>query len=291
MYKYKIYGIGIHSDFKLYNLAETDVPPDAYIRRISDGFDRSEMMAANINYKLVPGGIWFMNDYGQFYVRDGKYIDILPIKENDDFNLSSFICGWCFAHLFAQRGYSAFHCTALKINNACVLISGESGSGKSTTALELIKRGCKYLADDIAMITPDNDFMVYPAFPMQKMCRDVAEKYSSDEIFYVDTDKDKFAHENLNDFCTEPQPLKYVILLDKQNIPAVKVKQVTGINKFTDLINSLFLLESYDGPGMPAEERFRVLKTAEHVNILSISRPSDTDTLVEICDIIEDFCK
>ena len=55
------------------------------------------------------------------------------------------------------------------------------------------------------------------------------------------------------------------------------------------LINSLFLLEMYDGPGMPSDERFRVLKIAEHVKVIEIERPIAGNTINEIADMIEEL--
>lgn len=291
MYHYFLYGTTFESDFKLYNLTETAcLEPQVYVRRISDGFDREKFLERNINYKVLENGVWFSNQYGQFFILDGNKIEILPDNGVDDLILSTFICGWCIAFLFAQRGYSAIHSTALETTTGCILISGNSGAGKSTTAMELMNRGHRYLADDIAMVSPENGFMVNPAFPIQKMCRDVAERDGIDEtMLYIDPDKDKFARENTESFCSEPRELKSVFLLKKAAVDSVQVRELNGIDKFMKLINSLFLLEMYDGPGMPSDERFRVLKIAEHVKVVEIERPIAGNTINEIADMIEEL--
>ncbi|MBP9743374.1 MAG: hypothetical protein KBD37_08450 [Burkholderiales bacterium] len=46
-----------------------------------------------------------------------------------------------------------FHGTALSIFNCGVIISGESGMGKSELALELISRGHQLIADDMVCLT------------------------------------------------------------------------------------------------------------------------------------------
>lgn len=291
MYHYLLYGTIFESDFKIYNLTETSgLEPQVYIRRISEGFDSEKLLEHNINYKILKNGVWFSNQYGQFFVIEGKRIEILPDCDVDDLILSTFICGWCIAFLFAQRGYSAIHSTALETKDGCILISGNSGSGKSTTAMELMNRGHRYLADDIAMVSPENGFMVNPAFPIQKMCRDVAERDGIDEsMLYIDPDKDKFARENTDGFCTEARELKVIFLLKKANINSVQVRELSGIDKFMQLFNSLFLFEMYDGPGMPVDERFRVLKIAEHVKVVEIERPIEGNTINEVSDLIEEL--
>jgi HPr kinase/phosphorylase len=54
------------------------------------------------------------------------------------------------------------HGTAVLIDNLGVLICGESGSGKTDLALELISRGHKFIADDVVVIkkTDDNQLLM-----------------------------------------------------------------------------------------------------------------------------------
>lgn len=290
MHYYCMYGVGFESEFVIYNIAETDCVPQVSIVRISDGYDMGEMQKKNINYKILPNGVWFANRYGQFFVLDGKRIEVLPAEDADDMILSTFICGWCMAFLFAQRGFSAIHCTALEMKGGCVIISGGSGSGKSTTATELIDRGYRYLCDDIAMVSPANGYMVEPAYPLQKICRDVLEKngvQSTDTMLYVDSEKDKFARTNLDDFCSESREFKTFFLLQKGNVSSVQAEELTGLNKLLKMMSGLFLTEMYAGAELPPNEQFRMLQIAGHVRVVSIVRPENGDTLKEVADIIE----
>lgn len=54
------------------------------------------------------------------------------------------------------------HGTAVLIDNLGVLICGESGSGKTDLALELVSRGHKFIADDVVVIkkTEDNQLIM-----------------------------------------------------------------------------------------------------------------------------------
>ena len=49
------------------------------------------------------------------------------------------------------------HATALSINDCAVLITGASGSGKSSLGLQLISLGAKLIADDQVFITHRDD--------------------------------------------------------------------------------------------------------------------------------------
>lgn len=288
MYTYFMYGVGIASDIKLYDLNEKECETEIRIKRISQGLDEDECVRKHVNYIPLKNGIWFLNRCGQFYILEGNRIEIFPKEGVDDLTLSTFITGWCMAFLFSQRHFSAFHCTALEIDGGCVLVSGDSGAGKSTTAMRLIDRGCRYLADDMAMVSHENDYMVMPAFPVQKMCRDVAEKISDGSLLYVDVDKDKFARTNTRDFCDEARRLKMIVLLKRAYINEVETRELVGLEKFTALLKALFLDGMFEGPDYPAEEKFRVLQIAGACRVISITRPVVGNTLEQICDIIEE---
>ncbi len=58
--------------------------------------------------------------------------------------------GW----LLRERGRYLLHASTVAFNGVGVLIAGESGSGKSTTALSLIQCGWDHLADDAVMLEP-----------------------------------------------------------------------------------------------------------------------------------------
>lgn len=52
-----------------------------------------------------------------------------------------------------SKGTITLHAVLVKVNDSGVLITGESGSGKSETALGLISKGHSLIADDVVEIT------------------------------------------------------------------------------------------------------------------------------------------
>ncbi|MFO1429078.1 MAG: hypothetical protein U1F76_02885 [Candidatus Competibacteraceae bacterium] len=56
--------------------------------------------------------------------------------------------------LLRERGRYALHASAVAWAERGLLIAGDSGSGKSTTALSLIHHGWDYLADDVVILEP-----------------------------------------------------------------------------------------------------------------------------------------
>lgn len=288
MYKYKAYGVGIHSDFKLYNFEEVDSEADILIRKINSGINREEYEKQSKWIEYNGNQAFVMTEFAQFFIKEGKYIDVFLEKDVTDLEIAAYICGWGMAFLFMQRGYSAIHSSALEFRDGCVLISGVSGAGKSTTAMELIRRGHKYLSDDISMVNPDDGFIVQPAFPIQKMCRDVAEKDDNQELIYVDEANDKFAKLNFEDFCNLPRPLKGIVMLDKIEADEVKIYEPKGLEKYLKVLSTLFIGILFPQYGIDEGEKFRMLKVAEKIPYIIIKRPVGKETLAEICDIIEE---
>ncbi len=73
----------------------------------------------------------------------------------NDAELQSWLFGPAMAVLHHQRGRPALHAAAVVIGGRAVVLAGDSGAGKSTTALALLRRGHRLLSDDQALIDPD----------------------------------------------------------------------------------------------------------------------------------------
>lgn len=287
MYQYYIYGLGIHSEIKLYNLEETSSEPDVTVCYASVPDDIAALAEQGVASSITASRIWFRNNSGHFIVRNGNEILVCPLGDADENELASFILGWSLSFLFLMRGFSAIHCSAVEIDeHRAALLAGVSGAGKSTTALSLIDAGYRYLADDIVMVKPSADMLIHPGFPLQKVCRNVAEQMSTEDVFYINERKDKFAYCNTEDFCGEPRRLDTLIMLDKYEGDRVLTEELTGLAKWNCILRNLFLMDAYKSFDLPPEEKMRTLELAGKLRIYKISRPIGTDTVDEIRDII-----
>ena len=291
MYQYYIYGLGVHTEIKLYNLQEQEVEQDVLIHYGNVPDDIAKYTEQGLASSMSPVRAWFRNDVGHFVIRDGNDILVQPIGSADENDIASFILGWCIAFLFQQRGCSAIHCSAIEVDEQAVLISGFSGAGKSTIALSLIDAGYRYLADDIAMVNPKGDMMIQPAFPQQKVCRNIAEQMGTDKLLYINEKKDKFAYYNEKDFCDVPRKLTTMFILRKYEGDQVRIEEITGIEKLNCVLKNLFLLDAYRAMGFTLEEKARSLELAGKITIYQISRPEKKDTVQEIKDAIIQLVK
>lgn len=287
MYRYYIYGLGIRSEIKLYQLEQyTKEAKDVFIHYGKIEEDIAGYADKGANSAMSAERLWFRNELGHFVIKNGKEIMIQPAATAKETELAGFVLGWCIAFLFQQRGVTAIHCSALEMYNRAVLISGGSGAGKSTLTLSLLQKGYRYLADDIAMIDIKQDFLVQPAFPQQKVCRNVAEEMAPEQLFYVDEKKDKFAYINKEAFCNSPKKLSAIFLIRKYDGDSVQIEQVKGLAKWNGIMQNLFLWDAYQAFGFPKEEQDRCLMIAGNTEVYEIRRPKGKDTVDEICDKI-----
>uniref|UniRef100_UPI00405601DA hypothetical protein n=1 Tax=Acetatifactor sp. TaxID=1872090 RepID=UPI00405601DA len=287
MYRYYIYGLGIKSEMKLYQLEQyAGEAEDVTVRYGEITDDIARYTKDGITSSMSANRVWFRNDIGYFIIWNGNEIVVQPAENATEEQVASFVLGWCIAFIFQQRGIPAMHCSALEMHNQAVLISGGSGAGKSTLTLSLLGKGYRYLADDIAMVDLSNDMLIQPAFPQQKVCRDVAESMEPEQLYYVDEKKDKFAYMNMNDFCPIPQKLSTIFLISKYNGEELIVEKLKGLDKWNGIVKNLFLLDAYLALGFPIEEKNRCLEIAGKVEVYAIRRPEGKDTVAEICNKI-----
>ena len=286
MYSYYLYGLKFLSDILLFNIplsTPTDLSPDIIIKSgtfCNVTIPKEMGVYIKTDYAIVR----FL--YGVIKINSGKEI-LYAIEDGySSEHVTPYIMGWGMAFILSQRGYSAFHCSALTINNSCFFVSGVSGAGKSTTALELIKHGCKYLCDDIAIVDSYDNMLIPPAFPIQKVCPDVSLNLKQNNLYTINGDRGKYSYLNIRDFCDAPTKLTIFFQITLSDGNSVEITEVTGIQKYLKVMENLFLIVQYSHSSIPEEEKFRCLKIAGNIRFFTISRPKNKNTLDEITNTI-----
>ena len=124
---------------------KTDVNKQLYHFRFSDGVD---VLIDNLNSQIIFQ--W-------------------PPTETLEYELS-YLTACIMSFVLLLRGTFSFHASAVGINGKAVILVGDSGSGKSTTAAAFAKLGYPVLSDDLVVLRDDLEtFWVQPAFPMIRL--------------------------------------------------------------------------------------------------------------------------
>lgn len=236
---------------------------------------------------------WFLTPTAaEFYVEKGKKVVVSPL-ENPNWDLiGSMFLSAAMCLLLLQRHEMVFHGSAIQCQDKAVIISGESGAGKSTVTMELLKRPYGFLADDTVRVHEiDGTFMAEPSYPQQKLCRDMALRlgYDLEELRYIDEQRDKFAVLNRKQYVEQPQALKLMVLLRvDQKTESVYSKRLMGQEYIESSVESLYLADVYRKVvGTPMEIVMQIIKMSPQIAVYEVYRPALGDTVQEVCEEIE----
>lgn len=283
MYYYKVFGIKVKSDLEFPQLVgdEEEACYDVEIEGTALAKEIQELWPKK-KYEFGREYSWLSNTTCQMQVYDGKRITYALTGEGHPEWLQTYILGYGMSMLALQRDMLPIHCSVVGDERGAVLIAGESGAGKSTATTAFLKAGYSLMADDMAWA---DGTMVYPAFPYQKLCRDVVERegYDLNELIYIDEQKDKFLARYRGEFSTEGRPMKGFILLHLTPEEKVAVRELRGLDRLHVYVGNLFLRKL-----MTREQKYAPyigkigLEMASKVPLLCIGRPVEGNTAEEV---------
>lgn len=293
MYYYKLYGMRVVSDFELLqliNLSEKErmLPPQITIleRKFPEEYKRSEECYVDVGKERSI----FSNSYCYMLMERGEAIYYEKKESSTEELLNAFLLGWGISVLFYQKDRLAIHCSCVQKDGEAILISGDSGSGKSTATSELLKHGYSLVADDIAVVRPfgEKGLLVAPAFPYQKICRDALpeDMWSSDRVVYIDENRDKFLVPYQGSFSEEEVLVRAMYILEIFPGEKAELKELAGGEKFRACMNSLFIKPLLGEKLYAPENGSRVLEFASRLPVYRIKRPVGKDTKMEVVDFI-----
>lgn len=292
MYYYKLYGVLIASELSFPQLvvSEDTTRYDVLIEsaRLSEEI---QGILPKKKYEFGREYSWLSNTTCQIQVYDGKRITYALTGKGHPEWLQTYILGYGMSMLALQRDMLPIHCSVVADERGAVLIAGESGAGKSTATTAFLKAGYTLMADDMAWVDGEK---VYPAFPYQKLCRDVVERegYDPEELIYIDEQKDKFLARYRGEFSTEARPMKGFILLHMTSEQNVTVQEVNGLDRLHVYVGNLFLRKL-----MTREQKYALyigaigLKMASKVPLLCIGRPMEGNTAKEVAQAAMNWAK
>lgn len=289
MYYYHLYGCLLESDLEFPQLVKAQkgsVPADITFTAGTMPEEILQKEEQQIYYEFGNEFSWLCNKTCRLCVENGKKITYYLKPEGKVNYLQSYLLGFGMSMLFLQRGEMAIHCSALHNGRKAILIAGESGSGKSTLANYYLEHGWKLMADDMAVVKYDKEkgAMVYPAFPFQKLCRNVVKEqgYSMDEVIYINEFKDKFLVPYRGEFDITAKPLKTFFMLGVYSGEEVQVQEIQSIGKLQICLNNLFLRHLLGKQKYLPQIGQNCLELIANVEVYLIARPKDKDTMEEI---------
>lgn len=188
---YRVYGLNICSEINfsenINKNSKSDTKKiDVVIKLGEFDFSSSKEIISNDLFRINKNKndyFLYWKDIGTFKVSNGQKITVSPEDDVDEHTLNSYIMGPVLATLLYQRGFLVLHASAVKIGDSSVAFLGDSGIGKSTTAMALNKKGYPLITDDILVIQMnDDENLVLPGLPMTKLSSEMINFAWNNEI-------------------------------------------------------------------------------------------------------------
>lgn len=293
MFKYIGYGQKIESDciFDQFIPADFEEEPDIIIHHyVEDGI--KDILKELYQVSVRGRDIFYRNQVGYFEARGGKEIFFEEYPDKDEVEAREFVMGNTMALLFFEKDMNVIHGSAVRYKDKTIVISGDSGAGKSTMASKLIREGAMLISDDQSIVYLEKDNAVLlPGYPAQKLCVDASERndFNIEDLIKIDEQKNKYAIPRIEQFYDERSKLDAIFFLSKhENGDDVVFEKITGADKVNILTMNLFLRPFFvQSIGLPPAFFMDCIKISSHVDMYKLSRKVGSYTEEEIFRIID----
>lgn len=223
-------------------------------------------------------------------VEDGNRIVVDHEPSGDETATWFALYGWAASLVMLQRGHYFLHASTISNGDRVLALTGKQGAGKSTTALELVKRGWTLGCDDttpitvvdgIAWVTPyERPIHLLPDAERRDLAFSHNLPFRAKQAFSAQQD-------------LRPRPLTAVVEL----IPGATVENgveliaMTGAASVAMLERNIHAWRAARTPGRRAELMAWLTGVASAAPAFQIARPAETDSLAQVCDVIEEACR
>lgn len=199
-YRYTVYGMAILSNVLLPELSTQ--PEDGaargspantgggahpagdaqiLIRRARLGLEKKQTGSTALSFGPEAVEMWWREVGGFRISAGGALIEVDPASGVSDDLLAFPLLGPVLAMALHRRKMFLLHASAVSVDNAGIVLMGDKGAGKSTTATTLLLQGHKLIADDIAAFDATTG-LLQPAFPQVKLSDEALSRLSADEV-------------------------------------------------------------------------------------------------------------
>lgn len=294
-YYYFIHGLYVESDIVFQELVPTEKHiPDLYIL-LGKVPERVEKKTDNSwgRYRFSKNKFcMYLNDIAEFYIENGNKIIIEPFEEADSINIKENIINFIFSIVLYQKNILTLHGSAVTNENLCLVFVGESGAGKSTICNEFVKRGYKFLSDDISVIdlTDKNKPVVQPSYPQIKLRKDIAirEGFNLEEMHEQINDYGKLMLNMEKCFSHCSFPLTAIIELVPINEDSVSLQQVRGTEKIYKIIKNTFYYTFLEQAPIDKNFFIETMNFVDKIPYYQVCRPKGEFTMDKQIKIIMD---
>jgi hypothetical protein len=206
-------------------------------------------------------------------------------------DLTAYLYGPVLGFILRAWGRLALHASCVRIGDSALLLAGDSGAGKSTTAAALAARGYQVLSDDLTALTMDDGGhpLAWPSFDHLRLWPD-AERIVLGAAGRLDRitptwDKRRFPLCG-DDFVDEPCPVGTIVVLEpRTEHRRTAVRAIAPPRAVVTLATLTYANYLLDTP-MRATELAQLGALVRDVPVISVAASNDPDALGELCETV-----
>lgn len=296
-YNYKAYGLRINSQIEIdefitvENIKKNDIDVYFLYGTMPDNIRKLRLEGKSSFYS--KDYVWFeIDNVASYYIKDGNKVIVEPVENVNKQYINIYLVCSCLGFIMLQREKVAIHGSAIKINDKAIIITGNRGAGKSTLTTALRLKGYKFMSDDVAAISIDDNVSINPGFPYQKLCQDVMNKMGYDKSKFKGYNCDsneKYSISAIESFENKDTVLTTIIEIKVDDINEVKLIEITGFEKLNNIIKNIYRGEF---SGLMGGRSHKYIKKcayiAQNINYYQIIRPKGKFTVEEQIAILEE---
>jgi hypothetical protein len=226
---------------------------------------------------------------GSFYASNGNRIICEPYQDADYMSIKMYLYGFLLPVILMQRSQFPMHGSCIEINHMAIIISGQSGAGKSSLGIAFRLAGYKLIADDIIALNDNwnEGLFAHYGFPIQKITSDTAKYLNIDTANLKRIpDEDKYLFPLKHEFQKNPVPLKALFEIVAYNGEEPILEELTGGEKLRCVIANTYNVEMIGIMGLAQEHFMYGTHLSKMIKVFRISRPVQDFTLNQQMDLI-----
>lgn len=227
--------------------------------------------------------LYFFDGLPLFQVKNGSEINVNKEAEVNAF-LRFLILGQGFGTLSMQRGNLVLHSSAIKVGDGAVAFTGWCGSGKSTIATAMNRKGYPFITDDILRIKFDTKLdlpIVFPSFPHVRLWDDSLKFLAENPRLHekIHPEVEKYSYKVNTGFFLDHIPLTTVFIIensDKYEIEPLKpqdalielIKNSYAQNLFSNIDKSENFIQCANLVSKVSVKRLKIVQSFESMEKL-----------------------
>jgi hypothetical protein len=194
------------------------------------------------------------------------------------------IVGAGFCAVLLRRGTIPWHAAALALDDKAILIMGDSGTGKSTTAMALIAAGARLLADDLVAPGVEKDLIVIPpTFLRLRLTPQSADYFC---VAGVEGADDKVSISVPHALDDRPLPLRAIFVLGDRIAGPGTSERLPKAQAWAELLKNLFarpVVPAFAGSERAATKARRMI---DSVPVFQLRPRDGLDRLSDVAETI-----